>query len=522
MDVRRNIGVLMRDGVRLSANVFLPQNVERAPVLLSVTPYGKDKLPDWLGMILMRLAGVRFGHLNCSRWTGFEAPDPLFWTGAGYVVVQADVRGMHASEGRAGVLTEADAEDYAELITWAARQEWSTGSVGLIGVSYLAMSQWRVAALRPPALKAIVPWEGVTDLLRELGYQDGVLETLFVSNWWRFRMVKGHNRRFAMAENFPADRDRHPLDDEYWAAKRPDLLRIEVPALVCASWSDHGLHTRGSLEGFERIGSRAKWLFTHGRRKWETFYSAEARAVQRRFFDCYLKGEANGWEREPRVRLETRYSRDRYTVRALPDWPSADVDYRALYLNAMTGTLSAELPASEATRSYVPVGRNASRASFSIRFDRTTELTGGMTLKLWVSATEGDDLDLFVVLRKFDTAGREMYFFGYNGFNRDGFAKGWLRASHRALDDTRSRPGRPWHTHRRVDPISPGEIVSVEVEVLPSSTAFEAGESLQLDVLGTDAAQYPGFRHQRSVNRGIHHVHTGGRFDSYLLAPFAR
>jgi hypothetical protein len=95
----------------------------------------------------MRLAGVRFGALHCSSWTGFEAPDPLFWSRAGYAVIQADVRGMHKSEGHAGALTDDDAHDYYEFIEWAARQPWSTGAVGLVGVWYLAMSQWRVAAL---------------------------------------------------------------------------------------------------------------------------------------------------------------------------------------------------------------------------------------------------------------------------------------------------------------------------------------------------------------------------------------
>jgi predicted acyl esterase len=243
----------------------------------------------------MRLTGVRFGHLACSKWTGFEAPDPLFWTRAGFVVMQADVRGMHKSGGPAGVLTDQDAQDYYDLIEWAARQPWSSGAVGLVGVSYLCMSQWRVAALRPPSLRAMIPWEGVTDLLREFAYQDGVRETSFIATWWRFRMKRGRHRQFAMAEDFPAERDRHPLDDDWWASKRPRLDAIDVPALVCASWSDHGLHTRGSLEGFERIGSRDKWLFTHGRRKWETFYSSEARELQRRFFDHRREDRTTRW-----------------------------------------------------------------------------------------------------------------------------------------------------------------------------------------------------------------------------------
>ena len=143
-----------------------------------------------------------------------------------------------------------------------------------------------------------------------------------------------------------------------------------------------------------------------------------------------------------------------------------------------------------------------------------------MALKLWVSASEGDDLDLFVLLRKFDDRGREVFFFGYNGFDRDGVAKGWLRVSHREQDPARSRPGRPWHAHKSARPVAPGEVAAVEIEVLASSTLFEAGSSLMLEVGGHDLARYPAFAHRRTVNRGHHVVHTGGRFDSHLLASF--
>ena len=150
--LERDVLVSMSDGMQLMVNVFRSFPPRHSPVLMSVTPYGKDTLPDRRGMLLMRLAGTRFGHLDCSAWTGFEAPDPLFWVRVGYAVVQADVRGMHKSEGSASVLSDRDAQDYYELIEWAAGQSWSTGAVGLLGVSYLAMSQWRVAALRPPSL----------------------------------------------------------------------------------------------------------------------------------------------------------------------------------------------------------------------------------------------------------------------------------------------------------------------------------------------------------------------------------
>ncbi len=109
--LQHDVPVPMSDGVQLVANVFHSFPPRRSPVLMSVTPYGKDTLPDRRGMLLMRLAGTRFGHLDCSTWTGFEAPDPLFWVRASYAVVQADVRGMHKSEGHAGVLSDRDAAE---------------------------------------------------------------------------------------------------------------------------------------------------------------------------------------------------------------------------------------------------------------------------------------------------------------------------------------------------------------------------------------------------------------------------
>src|SRR5271169_2476413 len=109
--MERDLLVPMPDGVRMSANVFRPASPGSYPAILSATPYDKNKPPDRKKMLFMRLAGVRFGTLNCSRWAGFEAPDPIYWVGQGYVVAQADVRGMHASEGSAGVLRDQDAAD---------------------------------------------------------------------------------------------------------------------------------------------------------------------------------------------------------------------------------------------------------------------------------------------------------------------------------------------------------------------------------------------------------------------------
>jgi predicted acyl esterase len=515
----QDIVVPMRDGAHLMANLFRPAGDGRAPVLMSVTPYGKDKLPDRLGMFFMRLAGIRFGDMKVSRYTGFEAPDPLYWTRNGYAVLLADIRGMHKSEGRAGVLTAQDAEDYFDLIEWASGQSWCDGGVALSGVSYLAMSQWRVAALKPPHLKAIIPWEGVSDLYREFVFHGGIPETGFIPIWWKNRMVRGRNRRFPFAEDFLVEIAAHPLEDSYWIEKHALLEGIEAPALVCASWSDQGLHTRGSFEGFVRIASSHKWLYTHGRKKWETYYSAEALQLQKRFLDHFLKHADNGWRETPRVRLEIRKSYYRHDLRSEDQWPLAATRWMPLYLDAQAAALRPVSIKAEARASYAAA---TERAIFSIRFAEGVELTGEIKLRLWVSTSEGDDLDLFVVLRKFDETGREVFFCGYNGWEKDAVAKGWLRVSHRALDIAKSRPSRPYHPHDRLEKLALGEIVPVEIEILPSSTWFEPGSRLELSVQGKDAAKYPAFKHANLVNRGDHILHCGGRFDSHLLVPLTR
>jgi uncharacterized protein len=233
------------------------------------------------------------------------------------------------------------------------------------------------------------------------------------------------------------------------------------------------------------------------------------------------KGADNGFEATPRVRLEVRRSRERYDVRYETDWPVANVRYAPLHLDANNGTLSFDPVSAPGAAIYDSTAtRSNDRASFGMRFERDTELTGEMNLTLWVSTSAGNDLDLFAVLRKLDAAGREVHFFGYNGFMDDAVAKGWLRTSHRELDPARSRPSRPWHTHATVQPVEPGAVVPVQIEILPSSTLFEAGTRLVVDVLGHDAARYPALRHARLANRGTHTIYTGGGYDSHLLAPF--
>ena len=143
-----------------------------------------------------------------------------------------------------------------------------------------------------------------------------------------------------------------------------------------------------------------------------------------------------------------------------------------------------------------------------------------MRLHLHVAAEDADDLNLFVAVRKIAPDGSEVRFFGYNSNRYDMVAKGWLRASHRELDTERSTELQPTHLHRRSMKVTRGEPVVVDIEILSSSTLFEGGSRLRLEVLGHEPNAYPILEHALLPSRGVHRLHTGGAFDSYVTVPF--
>jgi len=475
VSVLRDLPVEVRDGTTLRVNVVLPAGSGRFPVLMSAHPYGKDDLPRRRGRgyrvsiqyrMLRQTSVVRFSTL-----TGWEAPDPAWWTAQGYAVVSCDLRGAGTSEGAASLLSDSEAEDVYDLIQWAAAQPWSTGAIGMTGVSYLAISQWKAAALRPPGLKAICPWEGFTDAYRDLFRTGGIRETGFTRMWnVSLRRVR---QRYRLRQQGRA----RPLRDEWWQALAPNLEMIEVPALICGSFSDNNLHTRGSFRAFEHIASTAKSLYTHRDGKWATFYSADARAAQLRFFDRYLRGAEAG--ALPLVRLEVRESRNVVaSIRDEDSWPLARTQWTALHL---TGAGLAVTPPAEAGQISFDVRSRGACWDWTVPAD--TELTGPMALRLWVEAGRADDVDLFAGVEKW--RGRTYVpFEGSYGFGRDRVTTGWLKASLRTLDEQASRPFEPVPACTRREPLRPGQVVQADIALGPSATLFRAGETLRLVVAG--------------------------------------
>lgn len=511
----------MRDGIDLMTNVFRPDKAGKFPAIVSLAPYGKHTLPPDDQFARIPNTGV----LRFSELTGWETPDPVFWVPHDYVVINADCRATNQSGGdRFEHLSPQMGQDFHDLVEWAASQDWCDGNVGANGVSYLCATQWLGASENPPHLGAIIPWEGFNDFYRDHAFHGGIPDTNFFRQIWGRRMNSetGFVAKGATAEDIVAAQKERPLLDAFWQAKQVDLSKITVPAYVVAGWATQGLHTRGAIEGFKQIASRDKWLEAHGRKEWETYYTRESLERQRRFFDCFLKGQESGIRDLPRVRVEVR---DRFyegRTRFFDDFPIPDTDYQKLYLDGSTGTLDREPMASASAHGHAALKSDAEpdRAEYSITFDKATDIVGHMKLRLWVSAEDADDLDLHVAVRKFDRHGNEVYFADFQHYEQGVAASGWLRASHRELDEERSTPWQPWLRHQRLLKLNPGEVVPVEIEILPSGTGFLAGDKLNLVVQGYDIIDFPArFKHEETVNHGRHIIHTGGQYDSHLLIP---
>ena len=338
------------------------------------------------------------------------------------------------------------------------------------------------------------------------------------------------NQRLIVNGVIPAEAAEHPFFDDFWASKAAtDLEAVEVPAYVVACWADQGLHLRGTLEGYERISSEHKWLEVHGRKKWAYYYDPASVERLCAFFDHFLLGKDSPVTSWPKVRLELR---ERYFVgdmRAEEEWPIARTEYTPLYLTD-EGALSRAAPQASGSVRYDALGGGpgAHRAVFEVAFDEATELVGHAKACLYMSAEGADDMDVFVGLYKFDAAGAHVPLAYYTFFDDGPVALGWLRASHRELDEKASTEARPVHTHARALPLAEGEVVRLDVEIWPSGTRFEAGERLRLIVQGSDLQKYsktldPIYtRHEDGVNAGRHVLHLGGEHASHLLVPVVR
>jgi predicted acyl esterase len=507
MEIQWDVGVEMDDGLVLRADVFRPSGNGLYPVILSYGPYAKglafqEGYPDQWERMVAKHPDVAAGSSN--RYQNWEVVDPEKWVPDGYACVRVDSRGTGRSPGYVDHFSPRETRDLARCIEWAGTQPWSSGKVGLNGISYYAINAWHAASLQPPHLAAICAWEGAADWYRDMTHHGGIVST-FWANWYDMQVktvqyglgdrgpqnpVTGVNACGDVNlsdEELAANRCRlgdeildHPLDDEYHRARSPRWDKVTVPLLSAANWGGHGLHARGNFEGFYRAASTSKWLEAHGLEHWTHFYTDYGRTLQKRFFDHFLKGDDNGWDRHPRVQLQIRHV-DEFEQRFEDDWPIPRTRWSELYLHPDL-TLRPEAPTAGGTVEFEALGDGLVFQSEPVA--ESTELTGPLAAKLWVSSTT-EDADLFLVFQVFDPDGNEVTFQGALDPHTP-LAQGWLRASHRRLDPVLTRPWRPYHTHDQQEPLVPGDVYELDIEIWPTSIVIPPGYTMGLAVRGRD------------------------------------
>ena len=537
-----DVSVPISDGSTILINVFKSKRAlaeNRAlPVIMCAHPYDNHLVPA-LGKTPLKGVPQQYRLINqtgkpkFSTLTSWESPDPNFWVGHDYIVVNMNMPGFAGSTGEASTFNRNQSRAYYDVIEWVAEQDWCDGNVGLNGVSFLAITQYHVAACKdygnkaPNALKCIAPWEGITDMYRDVSNTGGIPQAGFPSFWWTTEvqpaLTDDPNLFIQNQGGVPAAWiNAHPFNDEFWEEKRAPLEHIEIPILTCVSFSDVGLHTNGSYRSFTQVKSTEKWMYTHRGGKWDVYYSPEVQELTLKFMDYYLKGKRdNGWGETPKIRLEVRSSRSKiHAIRAEETWPIARTEYQKYYLS-IENKLSLTQPNQAKEVSYN--GKKGSQ-TFKITFANDTEITGHAKLRVWMeirsNANELDDFNVFTVLNKYDKSGQRVPFYGTVGNTKDVITRGYMRASLRELDPEQSTDIIPYQAFKQYQKVKSGEVVCLEIPFPPTAVFFSAGETLQLTLASYEIFQCAPFFKDNSLNTGgMQVIHFGGTYDSFLQLP---
>ncbi|MBS4208311.1 CocE/NonD family hydrolase [Bacillus sp. FJAT-50079] len=565
MRIMWQVPITMKDGNVLRADVFLPIEKGAYPTIMNYGPYAKGQSfqegyeGQWNRMV------EDFPEImedTTNKYQNWEATDPERWVPHGYAIIRVDSRGAGWSEGIQEFWSKKEIHDFYECIEWAAIQSWSNGNIGLLGISYYAANQWLVAAMQPPHLKAMIPWEGTSDWYRELFYHGGIRCT-FLDSWVprQLPMQHGYGSRarknpntwesiagpatfseeelYRNRKDVVADVKAHPLFDEYYEETKVDWSKVTVPFLSAANWGGQGLHLRGNIEGYLQAASEQKWLEVHGLEHWTHFYTPYGVELQKRFFDYFLKDEKNDWDKEPRVRIQVRHINNQFVERTEAEWPIPRTKWTKYFLDAGENVLKKDAPQLAASATYMAL--NESVTFVAPKMEEEIEITGPLAAKLFISS-ETTDADLFLTLRLFSPTDEEVIFRGAMDAHTP-VAQGWLRASHRKLDEEKTLPYRPYYTHREINLLEPGKIYELDIEIWPTSIVIPKGYRLALTIGGKDYEyggeikeetrkfhRYPSrgcgpFLHNDTNNRppeiygrGVT-IYTGGERNSYLLLP---
>lgn len=562
----------MDDGLNLRADVFRPNDGAPNPVIMCQGVYGKGApyrdafAPLW--KVLM--SDKPEIHPNSSKeHMVWETVDPETWVPYGYVVIRVDARGTGRSPGKVDIFSPREIKDYYNAIEWAGVQSWSSGKVGLSGISYYAITQWLVASLQPPHLAAMIPWEGAGDMYRDVLRHGGIQNNGFIDFWYPKQVIKVQHGNpdswkdpwLGESASGPASLSEQqlqksrtdpiedvlsrPLDGEWYRSRSADWSKVTVPFLSAANWAGFGIHPRGNFEAFARAASKQKWLECHPGRHEEWFYREEGVSLQKRFFDHFLKGVDNGWDKEPPVRLNLRRPvSNNFELRKAYAWPLPETEWTKAYLNANDQSflpgMSWTPPAQFVRRGFAAFGEPLTFLSSPL--ERETEITGPLAAKLFASSKTAD-LDLFLVFQAF-LDGVEIDLQDA-AEARGTLSHGWLRGSHRKLDTSKSSPHQPYHSHDEEQPLEPGRVYELDIEMWPTNIILPKGAQIGLRIGGKDFERlrpppenqpeepwaigpFSTFSHTHTEDRptevfgGETTIYTGGRYASYLLLPIIK
>jgi predicted acyl esterase len=415
MHVEWDVPIPMGDGVVLRADIMRPIGDGKFPVILTYGPYAKGLAfqegykSSWHRMI-KSFPEVLEGSSNIYQ--SWELVDPEKWVPDGYLCLRIDSRGAGRSPGVLDVYSPRETQDIYECIEWAAVQPWSSGKVGINGISYYAVNQWLVGSLQPPSLAAMCIWEGYSNFYREQCRTGGILND-FIGSWSRRQVVSmqhGQGERaprslvtgelVAGPETLPeevlaanrantADEvlNRH-FEDEFHLDRTPKFDKITAPLLSSGNWGGVGLHTRGNIEGYVKATSTQKWLEMHGDTHFSHFYTNYGIALQKKFLGYFLKGEDTGWDKQPPVLLNIRHPGEVFVPRAEQEWPLARTQYTKFHLDPATMALTDGHPAVETTLAYEALGDGLYFSTPPLA--APLEITGHIAVKLFLSSETSD------------------------------------------------------------------------------------------------------------------------------------
>ncbi len=571
----RDVKIMLANGSHVYADVFRPDRDGQFPVIMNCGIYGRafhhHSICDEADFEAHEREEEAYfgGNPDGLIYENHETVNTVDWVPHGYAVVRVDGPGTGRSPGRLAPWGIATAEAFRDAIEWAGEQPWSNGNVGLWGMSYYAMTQHAAASLQPSHLKAMIAIGTDVDLYEEVAYTGGILNEEFFPFWFRAAALPAACGT-ADPVDFMAMMKAAPFRDSDPAAifgprsevfMSPDMSAVSVPLWVVAC-TTHPAH-------FHQLGSSEAYLATSTPHKkidfWEDWftksYSAAAVADHRAFFDHWLKGASNDIMSRPPVRLEIRTGDGCSFLLEEDEWPIARTSYTRYHLDASPSDwhgdpwrkdflrlsvsepdqgrnvrYSAEIPIESRTgpsSALLPVKPPSALLAWKTGVSFISDpaatdmvLAGYGKARLWVSST-CHDMDIFVSLRVLDEQDREVDYAGpvTIGMSTKNFplAKGWLKVSHRKVDEARSTEYTVKHTHRAADhaPLSPGEIVQVEIEIIPTTALIRKGWRIRLDVQPFDGFDH-GARHayDARVHDGASYtIYTGPEHPCYVQLP---